>query len=292
MKKGLIPVFILVLLTTFILAIPSIPNVFSGTIEYSGDKGMSLTGYDISASIENYGLGVLGIVGENNFYDVMVDPQGRTGEIHFYIGGVEAEETSIYSAGEFTDLDLTINNYPSNAMCGNEMQEPGEQCDVLDLGIGTCENVLGIIGATGDLSCTEYCTFDYSNCSAPYCGDTICNNGETCSTCPGDCGVCSSSSSSSGSGSSSSGSGSSSSGSGDNDETNNDNIINLNYPKEDNTDKDIDLNYNEEQETISSGITGGVIGFVKSGAGIGLIFAFIIIVLVIGVIAITKKKIT
>jgi hypothetical protein len=34
-----------------------------------------------------------------------------------------------------------------------------------------------------------------ANCSAtvtpaPYCGDKTCNNGETCTTCPGDCGVC------------------------------------------------------------------------------------------------------
>lgn len=27
--------------------------------------------------------------------------------------------------------------------------------------------------------------------SAPFCGDNSCNNGETCSTCPGDCGTCS-----------------------------------------------------------------------------------------------------
>ena len=36
-----------------------------------------------------------------------------------------------------------------------------------------------------------------------YCGDYICNNAETCSTCPSDCGQCSSTSSSSSSSSSS-----------------------------------------------------------------------------------------
>ncbi len=31
---------------------------------------------------------------------------------------------------------------------------------------------------------------EYTTAQTLYCGDGICNNGETCSTCPGDCGVC------------------------------------------------------------------------------------------------------
>ena len=48
------------------------------------------------------------------------------------------------------------------------------------------------------------------------------------------------------------------------------------------------INLNESQEEINSRITGGVIGFAKSGFGKGLIFTFLIIIT--GVIVITKKK--
>jgi hypothetical protein len=37
------------------------------------------------------------------------------------------------------------------------------------------------------------CEPSTGNCvgASPFCGDSICNGGETCSTCPGDCGICS-----------------------------------------------------------------------------------------------------
>ena len=40
-------------------------------------------------------------------------------------------------------------------------------------------------------SCSS-CSSDCGSCPAPtpYCGDGICNNGETCATCPSDCGTC------------------------------------------------------------------------------------------------------
>ena len=50
------------------------------------------------------------------------------------------------------------------------------------------------------------------DCSVPNCGDAICNNGETCSTCAGDCGACPVTSSGGGSSGGGGGGGGSSSG--------------------------------------------------------------------------------
>ncbi|MEO7330433.1 MAG: hypothetical protein ABI193_17795, partial [Minicystis sp.] len=49
--------------------------------------------------------------------------------------------------------------------------------------------------ACGDGTCTngETCTNCAADCGlCQGCGDSACNNGETCGSCPGDCGVCSS----------------------------------------------------------------------------------------------------
>jgi len=240
MKKG-IAVIVGLFLLSLVLAVPSLPHTFIGTVTYSQNPGMNLAGYDISASVGSYGLGIVGKVAAGNTYEILIDPQGRTGEITFYVGGVEAEETEDYSWGGHTeDFVLTIDEMPSNALCGNGIQEPGEQCDGTDLGVGTCENVLGIVGATGILGCTNICTFEYSNCTAPFCGDGVCNNGESCSTCSQDCGTCGGSSSgSSGGGSSSSGSGSS-----NNKDDKDDKVIYLSADKE----EDLQMSVDEELE--------------------------------------------
>lgn len=69
-------------------------------------------------------------------------------------------------------------------VCGNDVSETGEQCDGNDLNGLTCEsfNYTG-----GNLSCTENCTWDTSNCYKPFCGDGDCNGNETYSSCPEDC---------------------------------------------------------------------------------------------------------
>lgn len=49
----------------------------------------------------------------------------------------------------------------TNALCGNDVLEPGENCDGTDLNNLTCSD----FDATfGDLSCTDSCTFDSSEC--------------------------------------------------------------------------------------------------------------------------------
>jgi hypothetical protein len=56
-----------------------------------------------------------------------------------------------------TSVDVTI----TPSVCGNGIQEPGEQCDGADLGGQTCIS-LGFI--SGTLSCNLGCTFNTSGC--------------------------------------------------------------------------------------------------------------------------------
>ncbi len=117
-----------------------------------------------------------------------------------------------------------------------------------------------------------------------FCGDNICNNGETCSTCSSDCGVCSSGSSSGGSGSGSS-SGSSSN------YISSSNSIN-NQSEEGNENEVLDLSIEKLKEKdknthIGTGLT--IANFVKSGAGIILMLIVLVIALIVGVIAFKNK---
>ncbi|MCJ7816784.1 MAG: hypothetical protein MUP55_02900, partial [Candidatus Aenigmarchaeota archaeon] len=72
--------------------------------------------------------------------------------------------------------------------CGNNLREGSEVCDGSDLAGQTCIS-RGFTGGT--LACLSSCSgFDTSGCTNPTCGNTICDPGETCSNCPGDCGQC------------------------------------------------------------------------------------------------------
>ncbi|MEK6925648.1 MAG: hypothetical protein AABW50_00055 [Nanoarchaeota archaeon] len=140
---------------------------------------------------------------------------------------------------------------------------------------------------------------------APACGDSICNSGETCSTCSQDCGQCagsSSSGSSSGGGSSSSsggGGGSSSSSSGGGviliNNLSNNSSSNLSGSSSDDAflSLGVDTPANgetQDKKNIGGGITGGVIGFARSDTGTGMIIALVIILAGIGVILFSNKN--
>ncbi|MFH1326985.1 MAG: hypothetical protein ABIH59_02560 [archaeon] len=77
---------------------------------------------------------------------------------------------------------------PAQPFCGDEVIDVGEDCDGGNLGGETCVSQ-GF--ERGTLSCSS-CEFDTDDCVVPEtCGDGTCQNDETCSSCPGDCGQCS-----------------------------------------------------------------------------------------------------
>ena len=94
--------------------------------------------------------------------------------------------TKITQSEEYSDLQLTILPKIIPPVCGNNVKEGTEQCDNGVLNGNVCNPLYGS-------SCT-YCSTACKlvTVTGPRCGDGSCSaiNGETCSTCPTDCGVC------------------------------------------------------------------------------------------------------
>lgn len=212
MKKIILAIFLLLMLSVFVSAAncpPSVPKTYYGGVSYNN---AILTGnFEIRANIgsstgDNVGIGSV----SNGKYTIDISPcSGTTGTVYFFINNVTANPNGAYSGmndwGREVNLSLTIDsNPPSKSPCGNIVVDAGEECDGTNLA-GRNINACGT-GWTGTIFCNNNCLIDYSNCTAnlPFCGDAVCNNGETCSSCAVDCGACPSGSSSGGGGSSSS----------------------------------------------------------------------------------------
>ena len=94
-------------------------------------------------------------------------------------GGGSGDSVDVYGAG------ITPG---SVSTCGNNITEPGEVCDGTDLGTATCDTLNCDPG--GALACNITCDgFDKSGCSnCISCdNDGLCELGEDCNNCPGDC---------------------------------------------------------------------------------------------------------
>lgn len=260
MRKFTSIIFVLILLINLsFLAAMSYPHAFHGTVTIK--DGQNPTGQTLIGMINGVATGSCVIL--NGEYDLVIEDNiGNGGEIEFYIGYEKAEEISEFVTFEVTELNLTFDLIPLDfGDCGNHDCEANE-CSTCPIDCGIAECI----------------------------GNGICDieMGETCSTYPEDCGVCpvpSSGGSSGGGGGGSSG-GSSGGGSSSIISTTNENTS----TSVDEVIKGIQtLNEETTQKKLDSGMTGAVIGFVKSIKGIGLGFA--VVLLVAGtVVFITQKK--
>jgi cysteine-rich repeat protein len=108
-------------------------------------------------------------------------------QIKYFIDNLKEADDNVHVIVKLDDLILSeyddvINAYSSkeldldtSSLCGVhtltvEIESDGPECDLTD---NYAEREIYV-------ECEE----------EPYCGDEICNNGETCSSCSGDCGVC------------------------------------------------------------------------------------------------------
>lgn len=272
---------ILILLLPFCLGL-SYPHGFYGTAKFTNGNNIP-NGYLITGEVNGVISGSCTI--SDGEYDLVItDEKGTGGTIKFYINGEQADQTSVFSAFSVTYLNLTIASAPVVITgCGDNICNLSE-CSTCSIDCsysecnsnGRCDTEIGEACSNAPLDC-GVCV---------YCGDNICNNGETCSTCSQDCGACPASPSSGTSdtgGTSSGGGGGSSSSSSTRTNNTNTTETQANNPSNNDEIKSIEqLNeVTNSKQNIKPGITGAVIGFVKNiplTIGIGLV-AIIIVVL-------------
>ncbi len=258
----------LILLIGIVNAAPPLPCAFYGEVTLNNDSLPN--GYFLTAKINDVVSGECAVVnGKYGYGDdscVLVYYEDNL-KIDFYIGSTKIGEGQFIDKA-ITNLDFSLDALPDYS--GNSAN------GVCEIGLGECYfNILD-------------CGVEQTNVCAT---NGVCDSliGETCSNAPQDCGVCPSTPSSSGGGGSGDSGGSSSGGGGgsgttfystqSNDGGTGDELLST-----------TNLGETEKQENIGAGITGGVVGFMKSGLGLGLIIGILIILAGIGVVMYKNKS--
>lgn len=165
-------------------------STFSITYTVQGASG--LWGATIVDSVSG---GCEFLNGKNTVNDVMISDAGDTRIIMVNAPSSAGECTF---TGDYKFGNFPIENFDTQTItitgsvtqrCGNDIKEGTEQCDGDDLGQADCIS-LRYFG--GSLSCTSSCRYDASNCTGKeaVCGNSLCESGESCSTCSEDCGSC------------------------------------------------------------------------------------------------------
>jgi beta-glucanase (GH16 family) len=114
------------------------------------------------------------------------DPSVATGNVDQLVILVDPNSSSSTTI-HFDNFDSMSTTEPGpGAVCGNDVQESGEDCDGADLGGATCVS-LGF--ESGTLACDGACGFDTSSCVAPACepAGVDCNDASVncCNGCSG-----------------------------------------------------------------------------------------------------------
>lgn len=260
MKKQIILIICLIFLIGVVSAVPSIPHAFRGTAQYTNGNSIP-DGYIVTARLDNQPISTSSIIMDGKYgYDdplLVSDIIGDGKKVYFYINEKLVKNKPIdFASRGITNLNLTVKSPPSNFVgCGDNF------CDVIAKECSTCFIDCSITKTNA--CCGNYrCDFEI---------------GENCYTCEFDCGECSINND-----------GGDSPG-GRSPLGNSPIIISTEEPTQ-TTNEEETIGLNEKQEPKSPGITGGVIGFAKSGVGIGFGIGIVIILIGIGVILTLKRK--
>jgi len=175
------------------------PGVANGIIQTWKDGTLTFSdiemdwGATVDSKIDSVGLGIGNRAGGTTFqnswqaiemddYVLSTTPIGCTGPPSAYCGDLSCNgaETCSSCPGDCGACQT----------CGNNIREGSEACDGTDLAGQTCIS-RGFTGGT--LACSSNCmSFDTSGCTSSTCPNGVCDSGESCSSCPQDCGQCTS----------------------------------------------------------------------------------------------------
>jgi len=100
--------------------VPILPLVVKGSIEIDGEEaGM---GTEVTAKIDGVEKGNV-IVKDKGFYTLLVngEEEDQDKKVEFYINGIKARQTEVFTSGGIVDLELSANTKPSILGLDNEL---------------------------------------------------------------------------------------------------------------------------------------------------------------------------
>ena len=184
MRKILLAGLFILFSISLVFAVPQLPHAFEGQI-ISKDNSLT-SGKTLIAKLEDGAVTGQTTIEGNNFKITVISNAGYGGIIKFFMGDEEAEESFYFEAFKVTKTNLTFDTIPDETIgsCGDGICAI-EECSfcAIDCPVSKCNNNNVCDVAIGE----DYVTAP-NDCTS--CGDEACNNEETCSTCPGDCGTC------------------------------------------------------------------------------------------------------
>ncbi|MCD4759496.1 hypothetical protein K8R33_01255 [archaeon] len=130
-----------------------------------------------SSFVEDFWFGVTG------FFSKLITGMAGGGGICDYTCRTACSGSEVEVSGICVDPNICCR--PKD-VCGDGFLDSGEVCEGGNLNGETCASQ-GF--DSGTLACSGDCTFDTGGCvdSSSSCGDGVCDEGENCGDCPGDC---------------------------------------------------------------------------------------------------------
>jgi len=149
------------------------------------------TGDVYDTTITSEGKGIVSIYGRDHQVNYYADTSGSPSNYYVTLSWYPDNETDTFynCAGNiecYRDSDCGEDS--TNYHCVNDSYSCSSLNQYFCTFPGTPSSICGFAGGGGCGPCSDGCNNITGQCN--HCGDSICSNGETCSTCPQDCGIC------------------------------------------------------------------------------------------------------